>query len=499
MAEVAKVEARPMRNRPGRLVNVVVTDGRGQLSLTFFNQAWRAKQLDVGMRGLFAGRVGTYRGRRQLINPQTQLLDPDEDESSATGQDFLKLIPVYPATAAMPTWNIARAVRVALDVVELGEDPMPADVRGRHDLVELAEALRLIHRPDNRDDVARATRRLKWDEAFVLQVVLAQRRAAAAARPAVPRRAAPGGLLDGVRRRLPFPLTDGPAGGRRGDRGRPARAASDAPPAAGRGRLGQDRRRAAGDAAGRRQRGPGGAARADRGARRSSTPGDRALLGPARPGRRAGRGRRRDAGRPADRLAGGGGAARRPGRGGRAARRASSSGPTPCSSEGVEFADLGAGRRRRAAPLRRGAAGRPARQGRHPAARARHDRDAHPAHRRDDGLRRPGDLHADRAARRAGRRSRPTSCRSGSNRPWLRPRLGAGARGGRRGPAGLRRVPAHRRRRGRRRGDADRRGRPAGRPRRPSRRCCRCCADGPLPGCASRCCTAGCPPRRRTT
>jgi ATP-dependent DNA helicase RecG len=207
MAEIAKVEKRGMRNRKGHLVNVVVTDGVGRLTLTFFNQAWRAKQLEVGMRGLFAGKVGAFRGQRQLTNPQTQLLDDDDDP---VGSEMLSgLISVYPATAQLPSWNIAKAIRVALDMTDLGEDPIPAEVRARHGLVDLGEALRLVHLPDTRAQVARAQERLKWDEAFTLQVVLAQRRAAAAAQPAVPRRTVLGGLLEAFDDRLPFTLTTG--------------------------------------------------------------------------------------------------------------------------------------------------------------------------------------------------------------------------------------------------------------------------------------------------
>ncbi len=205
-AEVARVDVVPMRQRKGKMVKVVVTDGLGQLHLTFFNQAWRGGQLHAGMRGLFAGKVGVFRGQRQLTNPQTQLLDDGDgyDESMMTG-----LIPVYPATAKFPSWNIGKAIRVALDVVDFDDDSLPDDVRERQGLMSLREALRLIHAPDEWSQVQKARQRLKFDEAFVLQVLLAQRRAAAAAQPATPRRQIRGGLLDAFDARLPFTLTAG--------------------------------------------------------------------------------------------------------------------------------------------------------------------------------------------------------------------------------------------------------------------------------------------------
>ena len=209
-AEIVSVARVPFRakgqGRPKERVEVVVTDGRGKLKLTFFNQGWRSKQLAAGMRGLFAGKVGSFRGQAQLVNPQTQLLDEDAavDEQLLTG-----LISVYPATTVMPSWNIAKAVRIALDVVEIGADPLPDEIRERHGLLPLEQALRWVHVADDLGQAERARERLKFDEAFVLQTVLAQRRAAALAQPAMPRLRKHGGLLDAFDDRLPFTLTAG--------------------------------------------------------------------------------------------------------------------------------------------------------------------------------------------------------------------------------------------------------------------------------------------------
>jgi ATP-dependent DNA helicase RecG len=158
------------------------------------------------MQGLFAGKVGSFRGQAQLVNPQTQLLDEDAavDERLLTG-----LIAVYPATTAMPSWNIAKAVRIALDVVDMGADPLPEELRERRGLLPLPQALRWVHVADTLDQADRARERLKWDEAFVLQTVLAQRRAAALAQPAMPRLRKTGGLVDAFDERLPFTLTAG--------------------------------------------------------------------------------------------------------------------------------------------------------------------------------------------------------------------------------------------------------------------------------------------------
>ncbi len=93
--------------------------------------------------------------------------------------------------------------------LEAGEDPLPAEVREQYDLWPRELAIRAIHRPQDRAELAHARKRLKWDEAFTMQAALAQRRLAAAAMPSVPRPPVPDGLVAEFDRRLPFTLTEG--------------------------------------------------------------------------------------------------------------------------------------------------------------------------------------------------------------------------------------------------------------------------------------------------
>ncbi|HEY6276593.1 MAG TPA: ATP-dependent DNA helicase RecG, partial [Streptosporangiaceae bacterium] len=207
-AEVAKVTARRMRHRTGKLLEVTVTDGSAQLKLAFFNKVefWQ-RQLAPGRHGMFAGRVSTFNGKRQLAHPECKLLGADEADKAA--EYAAELIPLYPASKDFSSWDIEKCVRLVLDTLGEVDDPLPAAVRERHHLDGLASALRGIHRPADLAEAGRARTRLKWDEAFVLQAVLAQRREAAAALPATARPLRPGGLLAAFDTRLPFSLTDG--------------------------------------------------------------------------------------------------------------------------------------------------------------------------------------------------------------------------------------------------------------------------------------------------
>ena len=214
LARVSKVDVKQYKDkRTGRMVDrleVVVTDGTSTLNLTFFKQSWRTKELKVGTVALFAGQVGRFRNDFQLTHPDYELLDGSDLEDDTIAKYAGALIAVYPANKAMQSWKIATAVRVVLDQLPDDiDDPLPESTRTRNSLPALAPALRAIHAPDSREQVREALERLKWDEAFVLQTVLAQRRFAASALPATPRVPVAGGLLEAFDGRLPFTLTAG--------------------------------------------------------------------------------------------------------------------------------------------------------------------------------------------------------------------------------------------------------------------------------------------------
>lgn len=210
LADIEQVTVRPMQQRRGTILEAVVTDGRGQLSLTFFNQKWRERELRPGRRGLFAGQISTFRGKRQLAHPQCLLLpDGVDDDPEAIAAFAGALIPVYPATSTVTSWQIAGAIRVVLDTLGDLPDPIPDQVRQSEGIIDLSSALRQVHRPASDAEMVQAHDRLRFEEAFVLQVVLAQRQAEMALLPATARVIGGGPLQRSFDERLPFTLTSG--------------------------------------------------------------------------------------------------------------------------------------------------------------------------------------------------------------------------------------------------------------------------------------------------
>ncbi|MFJ8644954.1 helicase-related protein [Streptomyces sp. NPDC093546] len=194
----------------GQRLEVTITDGSGRLQLVFFGKGVHKPHKDLlpGTRAMFAGKVSVFNRKTQLAHPAYELLR-GEDGESAVDSWAGALIPIYPATTKLESWKIAKAVDAVLPSAADAVDPLPPRLREGRGLTALPDALRKIHRPRTKADVAEARDRLKWDEAFVLQVALARRRYADTQLPAVARKAAPGGLLDAFDARLPFTLTEG--------------------------------------------------------------------------------------------------------------------------------------------------------------------------------------------------------------------------------------------------------------------------------------------------
>ncbi|MQS38934.1 ATP-dependent DNA helicase RecG [Streptomyces katsurahamanus] len=210
VAQVADARVHTFNGGRGKRLEITITDGSGRLQLVFFGRGVHKphQELLPGSRAMFAGRVSVFNRKLQLAHPSYAKLgggDDAVDVESWAGA----LIPIYPACKGMESWKIAKAVDAVLPRAQEAADPLPPALREGRGFVPLPEALLKVHRPRTKADVEDARARLKWDEAFVLQVALARRRFADAQLPAVARRPSPGGILDAFDARLPFTLTDG--------------------------------------------------------------------------------------------------------------------------------------------------------------------------------------------------------------------------------------------------------------------------------------------------
>ena len=209
LAEIYSSSSRKLQGRKGSILEVIVTDGSAKMSLTFFNQAWREKELRVGRQGLFAGKVGVFNGKRQLAHPDYEMVPDGSDVDSAVADFAGKFLPVYPASSKLPSWKIAQCVKLAIDSLDEVPDFIPPHILEKFKYPSAQQALAQIHNPVDLDSAELSKARLTFDEAFLLQLLLLERRAELRALKTVARPVKSGGILETFDKSLPWKLTPG--------------------------------------------------------------------------------------------------------------------------------------------------------------------------------------------------------------------------------------------------------------------------------------------------
>ena len=211
VVSVVSLRDRAMRSRRGFVLEVIVSDGIEDMPLTFFltkqhQVAWHRGRLPVGAHIVVHGTVGLndYLGELQIAHPTYEPYE-DTERGRAVAQ---RPRPVYPLRQKISQATMRSAVEKGLEFAGSLSRPVPADVLARRGLPPLDEAARLVHAPLTLEQMQQGMAHLRYEEAFVLQAIFAQRRAQDQRTPA-PVLAAEGPLQGLFDERLPFALTDG--------------------------------------------------------------------------------------------------------------------------------------------------------------------------------------------------------------------------------------------------------------------------------------------------
>ncbi|SUZ62700.1 uncharacterized protein METZ01_LOCUS15554 [marine metagenome] len=171
---VGKVETCGERKtRKGKLFQAVLSDGTGLLTLLWFNGVpYIKKSIEIGDQFAVHGKIEFYNGL-QIVHPEYDKLNIDDDPLN-TGS----VIPLYPLTQELQKAGIEnrffrKIIRGMLKEINNISDFFPPKFLQKHKLVSRYEALHWIHFAEKEKDVKGAIYRLKFDEHFFLQLLMA--------------------------------------------------------------------------------------------------------------------------------------------------------------------------------------------------------------------------------------------------------------------------------------------------------------------------------------
>lgn len=152
------------------LTQAIFNDETTPITLTWFNQSWLAKQIQVGDRLQISGKLTKYKNKLSIIMPKWEKIV--SLQPTANSQQTLhtgKLVAVYPETEGLTSrWFRTKISQVLPQVIEKIDDPLPKIIKA--DMLDLSQALHQIHFPQNWQEVEKSRERLGFDELFFVSL-----------------------------------------------------------------------------------------------------------------------------------------------------------------------------------------------------------------------------------------------------------------------------------------------------------------------------------------
>ncbi len=167
-----EVETKRMNNGRSRTI-ARISDATGQIHVTWFNQPYLQKQLSAA-KGEYLVVTGVKQrfGNKVEFTVRSHEL-PEQRDALNTG----RLVPVYPLTEGLSAKKLRQYTKWAVDhYVHAVPEHLPAWVRTAGRLLPLPEAVAQIHYPEHEQALEHARRRLAFDEIFLIQLGMQERR-----------------------------------------------------------------------------------------------------------------------------------------------------------------------------------------------------------------------------------------------------------------------------------------------------------------------------------
>ncbi len=167
-------EVETKRTSGGRSVTVAtISDDTGKLRVSWFNQGYLQKQL-LAAKGSYLVVTGIKQrfGNKVEFSVRTHEL-PDSGDLLNTG----RLVPTYSLTEGLHAKTLRRFTKWVVDrYAAMLPDHLPPMIRAAGQLLPLPDAISHIHYPESEEMLAAARRRLAFDELFLIQLGMQERR-----------------------------------------------------------------------------------------------------------------------------------------------------------------------------------------------------------------------------------------------------------------------------------------------------------------------------------
>lgn len=157
------------RTRKGPLVQILVSDSSAQMYVVWFNRPDLKGKFKTGETLLVSGQLSFW-GERQMVNPFFEHLDDNPCFFERP------IFPVYPLTEGLAAWEVRKAVSSALDGLEGLPETLPGEIMESRGLQDIMSSLESVHHPRTMDEVEPALARLRYEELFYFETLVAIRR-----------------------------------------------------------------------------------------------------------------------------------------------------------------------------------------------------------------------------------------------------------------------------------------------------------------------------------
>lgn len=157
-------------NKNMQITTISVKDDSGIMKVVWFRMPFLKNTLVKGQEIILRGRVIEKKGQRIMEHPE--LFSP----ANTYDAKLDTLQPIYPLTAGLTNHAIEKAMRQALEYLDLSQDCLPNPIRMKYHLAEYNYAVRGIHFPENKEQFYFARERLVFEEFLIFILALRQTR-----------------------------------------------------------------------------------------------------------------------------------------------------------------------------------------------------------------------------------------------------------------------------------------------------------------------------------